>query len=123
VNKQEEMKFLCAAMMRLRHTATLFFGLLLAGFLAFEAVEAAGALQGETFNLAFDFDSEESEEGQEEEREGPEENKDKTSENVAFLNGERLRLAAERQRMQELPPPNVWDSMVAAKIWEPPEWV
>ena len=86
-------------MMRLRHTATMFFGLLLAGFLAFEAVEAAGALQGETFNLAFDFDSEESEEGQEEEREGPEENKDKTSENVAFLNGERLRLAAERQRM------------------------
>ena len=84
-------------MMRLRHTATMFFGLLLAGFLAFEAVEAAGALQGETFNLAFDFDSEESEEGQEEEREGPEENKDKTSENVAFLNGERLRLAAERQ--------------------------
>ena len=107
----------------LRRTATFFFGLLLVGFVALEVVEAVGGCTGEYPVMALDFDSEESEEGQEEEREGPEEEKkDKTSEEAAFLNGERLRIAAERQMLHEAPPSNEWEAMVAAKIWEPPEW-
>jgi len=105
----------------LRHTATLFFGLLLVGFVALEVTEAVDSLQGENLVMAFDFDSEESEEGQEEEREGPEEKKDKSSEDGAFLNGERSRLASEGRMLHQVAPPNEWSAMVAAKIWEPPE--
>ncbi|MCH1574909.1 MAG: hypothetical protein L7S67_01415 [Flavobacteriales bacterium] len=107
----------------LRNTASLLFSLLLVGFMALEVVEACGAFTSEFSVMVFDFDSEESEEGQEEEREGPEEKKDKTLEDLAFVNGERLRLAAEGKALHEVPPPNEWEAMVAAKIWEPPEWV
>lgn len=105
----------------LRHSASFFFALLLVGVVALEVAEAAGALSGEISVVALDFDSEESEEGQEEEREGPEEKKDKTLEDAAFLNGERLRLAAVGRLLHNVAPPNEWDAMVAAKIWEPPE--
>ena len=105
----------------LRNTATLIFGLILVGFLSLEFAEALGPIQSDSFSVALDFDSEESEEGQEEETEGPEEKKDKTLEDAAFLNGERLRTTAEAQKLLEIPPPNGWDAMVDAKIWEPPE--
>ena len=105
----------------LRHTALVLLGILLAGCAVLEVAEACLALEGDGIVLAFDMESEESEEGQEEEREGPEEEKDKTAEYEAFLQKNRIRLALDGQRLHLVPPPGGWSSMVEARIWEPPE--
>ena len=105
----------------LRHTACILFGLLLVGCVGLEVAEACFALDGTGKVMAFDLESEESEEGQEEEREGPEEKKDKTAEYEAFLNGNRIRVALDSRRLHQVPPPGGWSALVNAKIWEPPE--
>ncbi len=108
-------------MIALRHTAMVLFGMLLVGCVGLELAEVCFALEGERAMMAFDLESEESEEGQEEEREGQKEKKDKTSEYEAFLNGDRIRLALDGLRLHQVAPSGVWSSMVEAKIWEPPE--
>jgi hypothetical protein len=108
-------------MIALRHTAMVLFGMLLVGCVGLELAEVCFALEGERAMMAFDLESEESEEGQEEEREGQKEKKDKTSEYEAFLNGDRIRLALDGLRLHQVAPSGVWSSMVDAKIWEPPE--
>jgi hypothetical protein len=108
-------------MIALRHTAMVLFGMLLVGCVGLELAEVCFALEGERTIMAFDLESEESEEGQEEEREGQNEKKDKTSEYEAFLNGDRIRLALDSQRLHRVVPGNVWTVLVDAKIWEPPE--
>ena len=105
----------------LRHTAFVLFGVLLAGCALLEVAQSYSALEGDAIILVWDIESEESEEGQEEEREGPEEEKDKTSEYEAFLHGERIRVALDGQRLHRVAPPGAWNSLAAARIWEPPE--
>jgi len=108
-------------MIALRHTAMVLFGMLLVGCVGLELAEVCFALEGERAMMAFDLESEESEEGQEEEREGQKEKKDKTSEYEAFLNGDRIRLALDSQRLHRAAPGSGWTALVDSKIWEPPE--
>lgn len=105
----------------MRIPALWLFSLLLAACVTLEVCEAVKATGGKGVVLAFDLESEESEEGQEEEREGPEEQKDKTSKYEAFLNGERVRLALQGRLPHRVSPDSYLQSLVDARVWEPPE--
>jgi len=105
-------------MYALRTSALTLFGLLLVGCVLLEVVEAVCAVEGNTSVLLVDMESEESEEGQEEEKEGQ---KDKKSELEAFMHANRIREAMADGMLHALPPPQSMQSLVAARIWEPPE--
>lgn len=105
-------------MSALRFPAMMLFGLLLAGCVAMEVAQSAGALDGQAI-VCVDFEGEESEES-EEEREAQKE-KEGQKELEALLAARHRHAAFEAQHRHDIAPPGAFQALVTARIWEPPE--
>ena len=102
-------------MASLRLPAFMMFGLLLVGYAALDLAEVVGVIDGQAI-VCLDMESEESEE----ERETQSEKEGKT-EFEALLAARHRHAVFEAQHRHDVAPPDAFQALVIARIWEPPE--